>query len=195
MWEQADERAKSIAKEAARWKETAEQLRLAQKFIPDNTGTSEIIPTWSNAPKLIVGDVDSLDDLCKHLEEAAKGRIVFTPAALAAWGKADRYGTPDDMAAGLIKLSHAAHDIYDGQQRTMGHMDTWLRETYDLKASLQDDDMPKKFRQFDFEGETLDRTPHVKVNDGVPPHECGRIYFAFDKSKSRIVVDHIGLHW
>ncbi len=74
-------------------------------------------------------------------------------------------------------------------------MDRWIRENYDLKVSLQDDQMPKAFRTFTFEGVKYDRTPHVKVNDGVPHHECGRVYFAFDQKNERIIVDHVGLKY
>lgn len=36
--------------------------------------------------------------------------------------------------------------------------------------------------------------PHVKVDDYKSPADCGRIYFALDRTGWRFVVDHIGLH-
>lgn len=99
------------------------------------------------------------------------------------------------MHAALLKLAQVAYDLYDGQERSIGHVDTWIRETYDLRVSLQDDQMPRGFRYDNWEGQRHDFTPHAKVNDGVPPHECGRIYFAFDKDNGRLLVDKVGLHW
>lgn len=193
-WTKADQRAQDRAAEAARWKATAEQLQVANDYAPAAVIDDPDGPTFENVPTLRSKDAASLEQVCEHLERAAEGRIVFTPAAHAAWRKTAKYPTPDLMRTALTKLAQVAHDLYDGQDRTMAHTDIWIRETYDLKVSLQDDTMSKSFRSFVFEGTTYDRTPHVQVNDGVPRHECGRIYFAFDKRNGRLVVDHVGLH-
>ncbi len=195
QWAQADHGARTSADEAARWKATAEQLQVAKDYGPAPVIDDADGPTFENVPELRSKDTESLDRVCEHLERAAENRIVFTPAARAAWRKANRYPTPQLMRTALTKLAQVAHDLYDGQDRTMTHPDTWMRENYDLKVSLQDDVMPKSFRSFEFEGKRHDRTPHVKVNDGVPPHECGRVYFDFDKENGRLVVDHVGLHY
>src|SRR5690606_37450721 len=125
---------------------------------------------FNDAPTLIAGDVDSLDAVIAHLENCCEGRIAFTLSARTSWKKADHYPTPDQMRTALIKLATVARDLYDGSDRTIGHLDRWVRETYDLKISLQDDQMPRAFRNFTLDGEKYDRTPLVKVNDGVPPH-------------------------
>jgi hypothetical protein len=44
------------------------------------------------------------------------------------------------------------------------------------------------------DGRPLSTVPHVKVDDYKDPASCGRIYFAIDKARFRIIVDHIGLH-
>ncbi|MFC4555399.1 hypothetical protein [Georgenia faecalis] len=194
-WSESDARARELASEAARWKATAEQLRIAQKYVGAAVIDEAEGPTFENAPELSTGDPDSLASLASHLERAAEERIVFTDTVRSTWKKADRYPTPEAMRVAMVKLAQVARDLYDGQDRTMGHTDNWVRENYDLKVSLQDDKMPKGFRSFTFEGEAHDRTPHVKVNDGVPPHECGRIYFAFDPKNDRMIVDHVGLHY
>ena len=194
-WADSDARARGLAGEAARWKATAEQLQIAQHYagatiIDEDTGTG-----LDEAPALVTGDVETLNALASHLEKATEGRLVFTEAARVAWKKADRYPTPEDMRTALVKLARVARDLNDGTDRTIGHVDKWIRENYDLKVSLQDDKMPKSFRAFTFEEDKHDRTPHVKVNDGVPAHECGRIYFAFDPQSGRVIVDHVGLHY
>lgn len=194
QWEQAEKRATAVALEAARWKAEAEQRRLASRFmVPTSPSVVEL--TFGNAPSIEVGDPSSLERLCQHLEQASLGRIHFTPNILTTWKRADRYATPDQMRAALVKLARVAHDLYDGQGRAVGHMDRWIREQFDLKVSLQDDAMPKSFRFFNLDGKRLDRTPHIKVNDGVPHHECGRVYFSFDKDGQRLVVDHVGIKY
>ena len=190
----AQERADEIERLTAQ----VEQLTLASRFMhashpPDDAPEEK---TLDNTPaELEVADGTSLEKLCQHLERAVEGKIVFTPNATAAWKQADRYATPELMRDSLIKLATVARDLYDDQDRSIGHLDTWVRENYDLRISLQDDKMPKKFKTFIWEDRSYERIPHVKVNDGVPPAECGRIYFALDHSNKQLIVDHVGLHW
>ncbi|MGB7962483.1 MAG: hypothetical protein WCF12_05925 [Propionicimonas sp.] len=99
------------------------------------------------------------------------------------------------MRESLVKLARVSAAIYSGGDLAIGHLDTWVRENFDLRISLQDDEMPRKFRTFRLEGVSYDRTPHIKVNDGVAPWACGRVYFALDRLNSRVIVDHVGVHW
>lgn len=200
-YDKAEELAAARAKEVAvlqtqvdQLRAQVEQLNVAATYRPQELAAAEV-ETFDNAPELKVADGESLEAVAQHLERVSAGRIVFTPKATIAWRKATRYATPDEMRDGLVKLAKVSHDIHDGQERAMGHFDTWVRENYDLRISMHDEAMPKKFRKFLFDGELYDRTPHVKVNDGVPPHECGRVYFTIDKPNSRVIVDHVGLHW
>jgi len=191
----AESEARERASEVAVLRAQVEQLTIAQAYRPA-AGEAEVeAETFDNAPKLEVGSPSSLEALSQHLERVSQGRIVFTPKAVAAWRKAARYSTPDDMRDGLVKLARVAHDLIGGHAEVRGHFDSWVRQNYDLKISMQDDEMPKKFRTFTWEDTSYDRTPHVKVNDWVDPHECGRIYFAVDNANDRYIVDHVGLHW
>lgn len=194
-WEEAQELAEKRGEEIARLKAQVEQLTVALRFHPDPNDTLAAEPTLENAPDLFTGDETSFTALAEHLEKAVSGRIAFTEKASSAWKKADRYSTPDEMQRALVKLASIARDLYDGSNRSMGHVDTWIRENYDLRVALQDDEMPAGFRHFVWDGRDYDRTPHVKVNDGVPSYNCGRIYFAFDKENAQLVVDHVGIHW
>ena len=195
-WLRAEQLAEEQAEKMAALTAQVEQLTIAARYwpTPSAVDTTED-ETLDNAPDLQTTDTSSLDRLCQHLERAVEGRIVFTPNAKTAWQRADHYPTPQDMRDALVGLTRIARDLYDGQKRSIGHLDTWIWENYSLHASLQDDKMPRKFRTFDWEGRTYDRVPHVKVNDGVPPAECGRIYFAFDHINQQLIVDHVGLHW
>ncbi|MBG6184726.1 hypothetical protein IWX65_002704 [Arthrobacter sp. CAN_A214] len=193
-WFTADQAAEDSQREVSFLKAQLEQLNIVAEYTKSSEDTESVIEL-SDAPKeLLVGDEQSMDALCQHLERSTKGRITFTPNAPKAWKKAAFYPTLDLMRDSLIKLAEVARDLYDGQERKMGHLDTWIHENYQIKVSLQDDNIPKKARDFDWDGVTRSRIPHVKVNDHVPPSECGRIYFALDNENSRIIVDHIGLH-
>jgi hypothetical protein len=194
QWQAAEDHAADTAVEAARYKAQAEQMRIASQYAPRPPAPTTP-RSFDDVPALLVGESASLEKFGVHLEQASEGRIVFTTSALSAWSKAKSYPTPELMQIALTKLARVARDLYDGTERTFGHTDTWIRETYDLKVSLQDDQMPKAFRSFTWEETNYDRTPHIKVNDGVPPDACGRVYFAFDKKNGRIVVDHVGLHY
>jgi len=45
---------------------------------------------------------------------------------------------------------------------------------------------------FEFEGVEYSRLPHVKIDDAKAPNEVGRIYFALDPDRSRLIVDWFG---
>lgn len=201
-WEAAQNAAEEYGKEVIQLQAQLEHLRaqvdaltLSLTFAETDSAPPQD-PNFDNAPTdLLVADSQSLNFLCEHLEKAANGHILFTPNVASSWEKAANYPTPSDMQVGLVKLARVAAKIYSGEELVIGHLDTWVRENFDLRISLQDDDMPKKFRTFQFEGTTYDRTPHIKVNDGVPHWACGRVYFTLDSLNSRVIVDHIGLHW
>ena len=50
----------------------------------------------------------------------------------------------------------------------------------------------RPLRHFDHEGKRYSQAPHVKVKDGVPPPECGRIHFNLDSDNGYLVVNHVG---
>ena len=105
------------------------------------------------------------------------------------------------MTDKLVKLAQAAKELYETRGRTIPHLDTWFKENYGLNVALTDQTISKFkrnelawLRKFNFEDSlSLDGTPHVKVRDAVSPNECGRIHFALDSSKNRIVVHHVGV--
>ena len=63
------------------------------------------------------------------------------------------------------------------------------------KTALTDKTLVQmKIDEFEFEGKTYSRQPHVQVDDAKAWIHCARIYFALDKDGSRFIVDHIGPH-
>ncbi|MEV0157693.1 hypothetical protein AB0H57_28780 [Micromonospora sp. NPDC050686] len=172
-----------------------EQLTLALRAIsmPGDAEVTEEDP-WVVLPGLVTGDASSAESLFLHLADAAAGRIVFTDRVASSWKKS-KYPFPGEMAECLTKLARVAVALYDGSDRNYPHLDTWIRDEFDLKVALQDDKIEKasKIRYFDYEGATHDRTPHVKVRDHAPPSQVGRIHFALDSENRRLIVDHVGL--
>jgi hypothetical protein len=172
-----------------------EQLTIALRAVsmPGDAEATEEDP-WAVLPGLVTGDAPSAENLFLHLADAAAGRIVFTDRAASSWKKS-KYPFPDEMAECLTKLARVAVALYDGSDRNYPHLDTWIRDEFDLKVALQDDKIEKtsKIRYFDYEGAAHDRTPHVKVRDYAPPSQVGRIHFALEPENRRLIVDHVGL--
>ncbi|MGW0042212.1 hypothetical protein [Rhodococcus sp. NPDC003348] len=172
-----------------------EQLKVAlhASIVPNDVVAAEKDP-WATLPGLHTGDASSAENLFLHLEDAGSGHIVFTNRAALSW-KRSRYPFPEEIAESLTKLARVAVKLYDGSDRTYPHLDTWMRDEFDLKVALQDDTIEKnsRIRDFDYDGETYNRTPHVKVRDYAPPSHVGRIHFALDHQNRRLIVDHVGL--
>lgn len=70
----------------------------------------------------------------------------------------------------------------------------WAHAKFGLEVAMFDNNITGEARFFTYEGVRLSNVPHVKVDDHVSPRDCGRIYFAVDSDRRRIVVDHIGIH-
>jgi len=135
------------------------------------------------------------------ITDAASERIVFTDRARKSWSDID-YPEPEDMTEKLIFLARAAVALYDGEEKSIPLLDDWLKENFGLTVALTDQTISKWKRkemrwlnEFEFEDETLNATPHVKVRDAVKFNECGRIHFALEGKgkKRRMVVQHVGV--
>lgn len=133
------------------------------------------------------------------ITDAASERIAFTDRARRSWMDID-YPEPDDMTGKLIALARAAAVLYDGEEKNIPKLDTWMKETFALTVALTDQTITKWKKKemrwlnaFEYEGVTLNATPHVKVRDAVKFNECGRIHFALDPQKGRFVVQHVGV--
>lgn len=175
-----------------------EQLMVALRGLPGTTDggppSEEEDEAWTTLPELATGDVASAENLFLHLEDAASGRIIFTERAPVSWKKS-KYPFSAEMTDCLVKLARVATVLYDETERSYPHLDTWIREEFDLKIALQDDTIEKnsRLRDFDHDGKTYNRSPHVKVRDYTAPSQVGRIHFALDYENRRMIVDHVGL--
>lgn len=154
---------------------------------------------WASIPVLVPRS--NPDATFLAITDAASERIIFTDRAKKSWSDID-YPEPKDMTEKLITLARAAVMLYDGAEKSIPLLDDWLKENFGLSVALTDQTISKWKRkemrwlnEFEFEDETLNATPHVKVRDGVKFNECGRIHFALEgrAKKGRLVVQHVGV--
>lgn len=133
------------------------------------------------------------------ITDAASETIVFTERARKSWANID-YPEAEDMTKQLVLLARAAVVLYDGEEKRIPHMNDWFKENFGLTVALTDQTITKRKKKemrwlnnFEHEGERLNATPHVKVRDAVKFNECGRIHFALDATKERLVIQHVGI--
>ncbi len=147
-------------------------------------------PDWSEAPPL---DSFDLTDLAAYLTKHSQGAVVFTRNAHQSWKK-DAYPKVNAMREALIDLAKAAVE-YRRLGCQLGMVpDDWFKHEWGLNLASSDKFMSKNgLADFDHEGKTYNRLPHLKLGDHVSPNEVGRIYFAMDSEGERFIVDHVGL--
>ena len=194
--------ADSYAADATRAEELSNELALAQdeaKYWRTQFQQSKVteapsieIDPWEQIPMLESG-INPVSTFFA-LSDAAANRIEFTDNAGKSWTKS-RYPDPADMTEKLILLAKASADLYGGNLGQIGHLDNWFKETHGLNVAMKDQTISqdKALRWFSWDGEERDGTPHVKVRDGVKPNEVGRIHFALDPEKKRLIVNHVAL--
>jgi len=184
------EQLENTKREAASW-------RISYQGIASGPPEKSIDP-WDEVPKLISHSDPSNTFLA--ISDASGDYIAFTEQAKKSWESID-YPDPADMTDKLIRLAQAAKKLYETRGQSIPPLDIWFKENHGLNVALTDQAISKFkrndltwLRKFDFEDSlSLNATPHVKVRDAVSPNECGRIHFALDSDKKRIVVHHVGL--
>ena len=188
--EHLKEQLETTKQEAAAWRNSYQDIASSPSEKP--------IDPWDAVPKLTSHSNPNKTYLA--ISDASGDYIAFTERAKKSWESID-YPDPEDMTDKLVKLAQAAKELYETRGRTIPHLDTWFKENYGLNVALTDQTISKFkrnelawLRKFNFEDSlSLDGSPHVKVRDAVSPNECGRIHFALDSSKNRIVVHHVGV--
>ncbi len=147
-------------------------------------------PTWSSVPDCADGD---FEPLYKSLEEVSSSALVFTPNAHKSWVN-DQKPEIDTMQTVLKRLASAAVEWRSAEGRVGESLDRWLQSRLGKIVPMQDRPLENLgLSNFEFEGATYARTPHVKVKDATDPSRVARIYFALDYVNLRIIVDHVGL--
>lgn len=98
------------------------------------------------------------------------------------------------MRDALIALAKAAIE-YRRLNCQLGMLpDEWFKQEWGLTLASTDKYMSThKLDEFNFDGKTFSRVPHLKLGDHTSPNEVGRVYFAMDSDGERFIVDHVGL--
>lgn len=141
-------------------------------------------------PDLSESNLDAFADRLHEDHDA----IVFTPNAIRSW-RTSGYPMLSEMQRHLVALAEAADQWRQDGCSTQGVvMDQWFKLTYGLNYAPTDKGLrARKLHEFDFDGLTYVREPHLKLDDHTTPDKVGRIYFALDKDEARFIVDHVGL--
>lgn len=180
--------------EAEMWKKSYAELSAGREM-----SAPEPLDPWLDIKDLTPGEDPEATFLA--ITDAASDRIVFTERARKSWSGIE-YPEPWDMKEKLLLLARAAVRLYDDEEKSIPLLDDWMKEEFGLNVALTDQTISKWkkkemrwLNEFEFEGEVLNATPHVKVRDAVKFNECGRIHFALEGSdkKGRLVVQHVGV--
>jgi hypothetical protein len=117
-------------------------------------------------------------DYCELTEECKRGIVD------------NSYYNANRMWQFASKLSEAARQRYLDGWEIDGRFEDWIMERVGLEVALTDSGLGDT--AFEYDGCALS---HVKVDDYKDDrHRCGRIYFALDDARKRIVINHIGVH-
>jgi hypothetical protein len=141
--------------------------------------------------KLMNGD--DFTELFNGLELITGGALTFTPNARVQW---DKDGRPEasKMRTTLVKMGQAAVEWRQLGTNVGQDLSLWLGAKIGLSVPMADAGLKRvKKNLFDFEGQTWDRSAHVKLKDNTSPDAVGRIYFDIDNDQERFIVDHVGL--
>lgn len=191
--------ARQLESERNQAREEAEMWQTSYRDLSAGKSVDAPAPqdAWSEIPELVPRADPEATFLA--ITDAASEHIVFTDRARKSWADID-YPEPADMTEKLVALARAAVALYDGEEKSIPLLDDWLKEQFGLTVALTDQTITKWKRkemrwlnEFEFEDETLNATPHVKVRDAVKFNECGRIHFALEAKKGRLVVQHVGV--
>lgn len=134
----------------------------------------------------------TLAELGLRLDDLAAPSFVITANARTTCVRSG-YTDPARMWDHVRALAAAAAE-WARKQGTVGmRLEDWISQEFGIAIALHDAKLGDHGR-FLFEDVEYSRAPHVKVDDAKPYNECGRIHFAIDVGKRRVIVDHIGLH-
>jgi len=159
------------------------------EVLPELDGGSAAGPPPVASPK------PSWKKTARQVKAVEGDHFVLTKRAQKQVGGDTSYPHPGRMAEALEQLARAATAWAERDGSLGERFEDWVAREYELGVSMHDEELPRRtLHEFEHDAKTHNREPHVKVDDGVPFKECGRIYFALDHGSRRIIVDHVGLH-
>ncbi|MCD0445830.1 hypothetical protein LO763_19665 [Glycomyces sp. A-F 0318] len=126
-------------------------------------------------------------------EARSEGALVFTERAKSSWADCV-YEDFEGMWGALDALVGLAREWRSVDGNVGQRLEDWIRERTALKYAHSDEGLRRAgLDTFTFDERSLDRTPHIKLDDHTKPNKVGRIYFALDNVGRQWVVDHVGL--
>lgn len=158
--------------------------------------TEEALHTLQGMNRLPASVVSTLETVCA----LHPTRLAFTRRALESAGRASINSHPGEMPkvwSILWEMATTLHSLAftaDGS----GDIATEYRNRTGYEIALTETKLTNKdnklssLRKDDYEGKTIDITPHVKYGNREP--KCLRVHFWLDNDHERIVIGHCGDH-
>jgi hypothetical protein len=132
------------------------------------------------------------DDVSEHLPGLVGPGFEVTDRALDCADGRARYPHPDSMWDALSRLERVGR-AYNALGAKLGkRFEQFAFEEGGIHVSLQDNSYDETDTYFEHQDERHSRLPHVKIDDAKAPNEVGRIYFALDAERHRLIVDWFG---
>lgn len=138
-------------------------------------------------------------DAARLAKRAFSDRLVMTDEAI---DSAERYGSGSadetfDILRGLAMelwpLYFDEHSMNAGDVRTAFQNSTGYELTFNESSMTNKDTRLRQLRQLEYNGKTIDISPHVKGTSGKRTEPL-RVHFYVDRESKRIVVGHCGAH-
>jgi hypothetical protein len=134
--------------------------------------------------------ISTWQEVAEHMEDLEGPGFRFTKQAHGCADDKNRYPSPQAMWKSLRALEQVGRAYNEMGADLGGRFDQFALEQAGITVALQDDSYEDCW--FEYEGEWLERVPHVKIDDAKSPNEVGRIYFALDSEGKRVIVDWFG---
>jgi len=215
VWDEVE----SVSRKASEWEDLAklaeserDELRRANGNLNIRVAEAERVRGRIQALTAQLEGVQRFGDLPESLPEVLDGvqrifpsRLVVTENAFSTarrhssdypevWGKLDGIRIAWKM---VYSLAVDLHDIVYGRMAPNPERE-YNDSVSDFEFALKESGVTRRdgslmaLRQIDFEGESLDITPHLKWGNRLP--RMLRLYFAMDNVNKRFVVGHCGDH-
>jgi len=132
------------------------------------------------------------EDVSEHLPDLVGPGFEITDRALDCADGRGRYPHPDSMWDALSRLERVGR-AYNALGAKLGRrFEQFAFEEGGITVALQDNSYEQGDTYFEYQDERHSRLPHVKIDDAKAPNEVGRIYFALDSERHRLIVDWFG---
>jgi hypothetical protein len=139
---------------------------------------------------VISADLDDWTEIAEHLSELEGPGFCLTNRAKSCADDKNRYPHPNAVWKSLRALEQVGR-AYNEMGAELGmRFPDFAAEQEGLTVALKDSSYEDCW--FEYDGVWYERLPHVKIDDAKSPNEVGRIYFALDSDRKRLIVDWFG---